>query len=221
MASVRIDPDKVHEFKEEQSFYKWLGKHWCTEKEVWIKIYKVRSGVASITPAQAIDVVLCWGWIDGIRKGFDEKCFLQRYTPRGTSSVWSQNNVANVERLTKAGRMRPSGLAQVEAAKADGRWEKAYRMASAEAPEDLLAAIRAEPMALAMYEALSSQNRFSLTFRTLSMKTEEGRRKKIASFVEMLKNGKTIHPNGRPATKRPPVKPRKRARSSQTKRVNG
>jgi uncharacterized protein YdeI (YjbR/CyaY-like superfamily) len=199
---MHIDPNKVREFKDEQSFYKWLGKHWDSEREVWIKIYKVRSGVASITPTQAIDVVLCWGWIDGIRKGLDENCFLQRYTPRGKKSVWSRINVANVKRLTNAGRMQPSGLAQVAAAKADGRWGKAYSMARTEAPDDLLAAIRSEPNALVTYEGLSAQNRFSLIFRTISMKTVEGRQRKIAALVEMLKKGETIHPNGRPSPAR-------------------
>ena len=196
MAAMRVDPKRVHTFEDESSFYAWLGKYWNKEPEVWIKIYKVKSGIASITPAQAIDVVLCWGWIDGIRKGLDDESFLQRYTPRTKKSIWSQVNIANVERLTKAGKMRPPGLAQVDAAKADGRWAKAYNMKTAEAPADLLAAIRAEPKAQAMYEKLSAQNRFSLTFRTNAMKTEEGRKKKIAGFVEMLKSGKTIHPNG-------------------------
>jgi uncharacterized protein YdeI (YjbR/CyaY-like superfamily) len=196
MAAVRVDPSKVRAFEDEQTFYEWLRKHWNKEQEVWIKIYKVRSGVVSITPLQAIDAVLCWGWIDGIRKGMDDQCFLQRYTPRGKKSIWSQINVANVERLTKEGRMQPPGLAQVAAAKADGRWGKSYGMTTTKAPEDLLAAIRAEPKALAMYETLSAQNRFSLTFRTISMKTAAGRAKKIAGFVEMLKNGKTIYPQG-------------------------
>lgn len=197
MASVVVDPNKVFEFKDEQSFYAWLGKHWNKEQEIWIKLHKVGSGLASIKPTEAIDVVLCWGWIDGIRKGFDEKSFLQRYTPRGKKSVWSQVNVANVERLTKAGKMQPSGLAQVAAAKADGRWQNAYSIAKSETPADLLAAIRAEPKALATYETLSSQNRFALTFRTINMKTEAGRKKKIADFVAMLKKGETIHPQGK------------------------
>lgn len=102
-----------------------------------------------------------------------------------------------VERLTKAGRMQPPGLAQVEAAKADGRWEKAYRIAGNEPPKDLLAAIRANPKALRMYEKLTSQNRFALTFRTIRMKTEAGRKKKIAELVAMLAKGKTIYPNGK------------------------
>jgi uncharacterized protein YdeI (YjbR/CyaY-like superfamily) len=197
MASVRIDPKKVQTFEDEDAFYAWLGKHWNKEPEVWIKIYKVKSGVASITPVQAIDVALCFGWIDAIRKGNDDKSFFQRYTPRTKKSIWSKVNVANIERLTKAGKMRPPGVAQVEAAKADGRWDKAYNMAKSEAPADLLAAIRAEPKAFAMYEKLTAQNRFSLTFRTQNMKTAEGRKKKIEGFVEMLKKGKTIHPNGK------------------------
>jgi uncharacterized protein YdeI (YjbR/CyaY-like superfamily) len=199
MGTVRVDPSRVREFKDEKSFYAWLGKNWDTEPEVWIKIHKVRSGLPSITPAQAIDVVLCWGWIDGIRKGFDENSFLQRYTRRGSKSVWSQINVANVARLTKAGQMKPPGLAQVEAAKTDGRWAKAYRVSKTEPPADLLAAIREEPRAQAMYERLNAQNRFALTFRVLSLKTDEGRKKRIAAFVDMLKRGKTIHPNGKGA----------------------
>lgn len=197
MAPVRVDPKKVHEFEDEAAFYAWLATHAGRETEVWIKIHKVRSGKRSITPAQAIDVVLCWGWIDGIRKGLDEHSFLQRYTPRGKNSVWSEVNVANVARLTNAGKMQPAGVAQVEAAKADGRWAKAYRMTNSEAPEDLLAAIEASPKARAMYATLSAQNRFSLTFRTMSLKTEEGRKKKIRAFVEMLERGETIHPNGK------------------------
>jgi uncharacterized protein YdeI (YjbR/CyaY-like superfamily) len=202
MAPVHVDPNKVFEFKDAKGFHSWLRKNWDKETEVWIKIHKVKSGLASITPTEAIDVALCWGWIDAIRKGLDDKSFLQRYTPRGKKSVWSQINVANVERLTKAGAMQPSGLAQVEAAKADGRWERAYRMNGAEPPEDLMTAIRASSKAHAAYKSLSSQNRFALTFRTLSMKTAAGRAKRIAAFVEMLERGETIHPNGKSAKTR-------------------
>jgi uncharacterized protein YdeI (YjbR/CyaY-like superfamily) len=195
MAPVHVDPRKVRAFASEQRFEAWLAKNWSKETELWIKIHKVSSGLASITPKQAIDVALSWGWIDGIRKGLDETSFLQRYTPRGKKSVWSQVNVANVERLTEAGRMQPPGKAQVDAARADGRWERAYSVSKTEAPEDLLAAIRARPKALAMYERLSAQNRFALTFRTLNMKTEAGRKRKIEAFVAMLARGETLHPN--------------------------
>ncbi len=196
MASVTIDPGKVREFKDAESFYRWLGRHHDKEDEIWIKIHKVGSGLKSITPREAIDVVLCFGWIDGIRKGFDERSYLQRYTPRRKKSIWSRVNVENVARLIKEGRMTAHGLREVEAAKSDGRWDRAYSM-DMEIPGDLKAAIDAEPKAKAMLAKLSAQNRFALAFRVHSMKTEAGRKKKIAMFVEMLKRGETIHPQAR------------------------
>ncbi len=195
MAPVIVSFDKVREFKTAQSFYTWLGKHRATEDEVWIKIHKVGSGLKSITPKEAIDVVLCWGWIDGIRKGLDDTSYLQRYTPRRKTSIWSQVNVGNVARLIEAGRMTEHGLREVEAAKADGRWDKAYGSGEGMAiPDDLQAAIDAEPRAKKMLATLSAQNRFALAFRVHHMKTEAGRKKKIDTFVEMLKRGETIHP---------------------------
>lgn len=195
MAPVKIDPAKVCEFKDAASFYKWLGKHHDKEDEVWIKIHKVDSGLKSIASKEAIDVVLCWGWIDGIRKGFDEHSFLQRYSPRGQKSVWSQVNVDNVARLIKEGRMTEHGLKHVEAAKADGRWDRAYKSGQdMKIPADLQAAIDAEPKAKAMLAKLSEQNRFALAFRTHNMKTEAGRKRKIETFVAMLKRGETIYP---------------------------
>jgi uncharacterized protein YdeI (YjbR/CyaY-like superfamily) len=184
----------VREFKTAESFYKWLGKNHDKAGEVWIKIHKVGSGLKSITPKEAIDVALCWGWIDGLRKGFDEKSFLQRYSPRTKKSVWSQINVDNVARLIKEGRMTEHGLKQVEAAKADGRWDRAYRIKGTKMPADLQAGIDAEPKARRMFDKLNAQNRFALIFRTQNMKTESGRRKKIESFVAMLKRGETIYP---------------------------
>ena len=196
MAPVTVDPATVRAFKDAASFYQWLGEHHDVEKEVWINIHKVGSGLKSITPKEAIDVVLCWGWIDGIRKGLDEKSFLQRYTPRGRKSVWSQINIDNVARLVGEDRMTGHGLKHVDAAKADGRWDRAYRSKGATIPGDLQAAIDAEPKASAMLEKLSARNRFALAFRTANMKTEAGRKKKIATFVAMLKRGETIHPQG-------------------------
>jgi uncharacterized protein YdeI (YjbR/CyaY-like superfamily) len=194
MAPVKVDPKKVHEFKTAEAFYKWLGKHHDRQDEVWIKIHKVGSGLKSITPVEAIDVVLCWGWIDAIRKGFDQASFLQRYTPRGAKSTWSQINVDNVARLVKEGRMTGHGLKQVEAAKADGRWDRAYRIKGNQLPDDLQAAIDAEPEAKAMLAKLTAQNRFAVAFRVGNMKTEAGRKKKIADMVAMLKRGETIYP---------------------------
>jgi uncharacterized protein YdeI (YjbR/CyaY-like superfamily) len=198
MAPVKVDPEKVREFVDEQSFYDWLSKHHDNEDEVWIKIHKVSSGLKSITPKEAIDVVLCWGWIDAIRKSLDDKSYLQRYTPRGRKSIWSKINVENVARLIKAGRMTEYGLKEVEAAKADGRWGRAYGSGKEmKIPDDLQAAIDTEPKAKEMLGKLSAQNRFALAFRTHNMKTEAGRKKKIETFVDMLKRGETIYPQSR------------------------
>jgi len=199
MAPVRVDPKKVRAFKDAARFHAWLAKHHDTADELWIKIHKVDSGLKSITPKEAIDVVLCWGWIDGVRKGLDERSFLQRYSPRGKRSVWSQINVENVARLIRAGRMTEHGLKQVEAAKADGRWARAYRSKGAAIPADLQAAIDAAPRAGAMLATLSAQNRFALVFRVEGMKTEAGRARKIAAFVAMLERGETIYPQLKPA----------------------
>jgi uncharacterized protein YdeI (YjbR/CyaY-like superfamily) len=197
MAPVNINPDKVRTFKDAESFYKWLAKNHDKEDEIWIKIHKVDSGLKSITPKQAIDVVLCWGWIDGIRKGFDDKSFLQRYTARTSKSIWSRINVDNVARLIEEGRMTAHGIREVDRAKSDGRWARAYNSKNMAIPADLQAAIDAEPKAKAMLAKLSAQNRFALAFRIHNMKTEAGRKKKIEAFVAMLKRGETIHPQGK------------------------
>ncbi|MES2833425.1 MAG: YdeI/OmpD-associated family protein [Pseudomonadota bacterium] len=198
MAPVVVDPKRVHEFRDFDAFYGWLAKNHDREPEVWIKIHKVKSGLASITPVQAIDACLCWGWIDAIKKSFDETSFLQRYCPRGRKSVWSQVNVANVARLTAAGLMTEHGLKHIEAAKADGRWDAAYRVSGAEMPADLQAAIDADPKAKAMFATLTAQNRFALIFRTKALKTEAGRKRAIERFVEMLRKGETVYPQGKP-----------------------
>jgi uncharacterized protein YdeI (YjbR/CyaY-like superfamily) len=198
MAAIAVDPAKVREFPDADSFYRWLARHHDSADELWIKIHKVNSGRPSITPKEAIDVVLCWGWIDGVRKAFDADSYLQRYTRRGPRSIWSKINVDNVARLIADGRMTEHGLREVEAAKADGRWDRAYGSGkNMKLPDDLQAAIDAEPAARAMLEKLSEQNRFALAFRVHHMKTEAGRQKKIATFVDMLKRGETIYPQKR------------------------
>ena len=195
MAPVKINPDKIRSFKDAESFSKWLGKHHDSEDEIWIKIHKVDSGLKSITPKEAIDVVLCWGWIDGLRKGFDDNSYLQRYTPRKSKSIWSRINVDNVARLAREGRMTEHGLRQADQAKSDGRWARAYKGGKdMKIPADLQAAIDADPKAKTMLAKLSAQNRFALAFRTHNMKTEAGRKKKIETFVAMLKRGETIYP---------------------------
>ncbi len=195
MAPVKVDLAKVRAFKDAASFYAWLAKNHDKAGEVWVKIHKVNSGLKTITQKEAIDVVLCWGWIDGMSKGFDEKSYLQRFCPRGKRSTWSAINVGNVARLVEEGRMTAHGLKHVEAAKADGRWDRAYKAGKAmKIPADLQAAIDAEPKAKAMLAQLTEQNRFALAFRTHNMKTEAGRKKKIEAFVAMLKRGETIYP---------------------------
>lgn len=198
MPPMTVDPHKVREFEDAAAFYAWLGEHHDDQDEVWIKIHKLKSGLKSITPVEAIEVVLCWGWIDGIRKGLDEKSFLQRYTPRGRKSTWSKINVDNVARLIAEGRMTEHGLREVAAAKADGRWDRAYASGKdLKIPDDLQVAIDAEPAAKAMLPRLTEQNRFALAFRLHNMKTEAGRKRKIETFVEMLKRGETIYPQGK------------------------
>jgi uncharacterized protein YdeI (YjbR/CyaY-like superfamily) len=195
MAAVVPNPERIRDFASQQEFEGWLARHHDSEPELWLKIHKKDSGLPTVTYAEALDVALCWGWIDGQKKGFDDKSFLQRFTPRGAKSIWSIINREHVERLIKAGRMQPPGLKQVEAAKADGRWERAYQSsAKMEMPEDLLAAIRAEPKALATFEKLNANNRYALAFRTHNMKTPAGRQKKIAGFVEMLARGDMPYP---------------------------
>lgn len=198
MAPIKVDVNKIREFKNPESFYKWLGKNHDKENELWIKIHKVGSGLKSITAKEANDVVLCWGWIDAVRKGFDDKSFLQRYTPRGRKSIWSQINVDNVDRLIREKRMTQHGLKEVEAAKADGRWDRAYKSGrDMRIPDDLQAAIDAEPKAREMLVKLSAQNRYAIAFRVHNMKTEAGRKKKIETLVGMLKRGETIYPQSK------------------------
>ncbi len=197
MAPMVIDPKRVQAFADAEAFHAWLRDNHAGEPEVWIRIYKVASGTPSVSWKDAIPMALCWGWIDGVRKSLDEDSFLQRFTPRGPKSSWSEINVAHVERLIAEGRMQPAGLRQVEAARADGRWEKTYRVKGAEVPDDLRAAIDAEPKAMALFAELTSQNRFALIHRTNALKTEAGRKKKIADFVAMLARGETPYPQKR------------------------
>jgi len=163
-----------------------------------VKIHKKDSGLTTVTAAEALEVALCWGWIDAIRKSFDAQSFLQRYTPRGKKSMWSQVNREHVARLTAAGRMTEHGQRQIDAAQADGRWAAAYapiRSASRETvPDDLRAAIAANPKAQKAFEKLGKMNLFALTFRMGNMKTAAGRAKKVVTLVEMLARGETIVP---------------------------
>ena len=201
MAPILPDPKRIKSFRTATAFEKWLSTNHARETEIWLKIHKKDSGLPTVTALEALDVALCWGWIDGIRKGFDEQSFLQRYTPRTPRSIWSQVNRDNIARLTAEGRMTPQGQAQVDAARADGRWDAAYapiRSASVDTiPDDLRAAIDASPRARETFATLGKMNLFALTFRTNNMKTPAGRARKIAQLVAMLERGETIVPERR------------------------
>jgi uncharacterized protein YdeI (YjbR/CyaY-like superfamily) len=202
MAPVVPDPGRIRSFRSAAAFEKWLAGNHDRAPELWLKIHKKDSGLPSVTYADALDVALCWGWIDGLRKTFDDRSFLQRFTPRRPKSVWSQVNRLHVARLAAAGRMTPHGQRQVDAAKKDGRWAAAYapiRSATvATIPADLRAAIDANPRAAKPFRTLGRRNLFALAYRTTSMKTQAGRARKVAELVAMLARGQVIVPEARP-----------------------
>lgn len=206
MAPIIPNPKTIKSFASAKAFETWLARNHDRAAELWLKIHKKASGLRTVTYAEALDVALCWGWIDGIKKSYDERSFLQRFTPRRPKSVWSQVNRKHVARLLREGRMTPHGLRHVKAAKADGRWENAYAPIKATTtdslPADLRAAIRASPKARAALRGLSKQNLFALAYRTNSMKTAAGRARKIASLVAMLERGETIVPQAAPSRPR-------------------
>lgn len=201
MPSVVPDPKSIRPFASEAAFEAWLAKHHARATEVWIKIFKKASGKPTIDPSQAIDVCLCWGWIDGIRKPFDDEAFLQRYTPRRGKSRWSQINVERVARLTKAGRMTAHGQLHVDAAKADGRWAAAYPASSAsQLPADFLAACAKKRAAQKALQTLSKAQAFAIAYRLHHVKTPERRAQHIERFVAALNAGDMPVP----AASRPP-----------------
>lgn len=177
----------------------WLAEHHAESAAVWLVLAK--KGVTHptrLSNAEALEEALCHGWIDGQRKSRDDTTFLQRYSPRRPRSPWSARNVGIAERLIAEGRMHPAGLAEVERAKADGRWDDAYDgPANAKVPDDLAAAIAANPDAAAMFEVLTSQNRFALIHRTQQAKRPQTRARRIEQFVDMLARGETIYPQRR------------------------
>ena len=193
MAPVIVDPAKIREFVDFDGFYQWLAANHDSADEIWVRIFKKASGRPTISATEAIEAVLCWGWIDAIRKGWDEESFVQRYTHRGKKSAWSDVNKANVAKLIDAGLMTEHGTRHVDLAKADGRWDASYRT-TMDPPEDLLAAIEASPAAREFYPKLSAQNRFAVIFRVIGLKTPAARARKIEAVVAMLEKGETFHP---------------------------
>jgi uncharacterized protein YdeI (YjbR/CyaY-like superfamily) len=172
----------------------WLERHHSTSQGAWLKFAKKASGITTVTHAQALEEALCYGWIDGQAARLDESFHLIRFTPRRHRSKWSQINRANVERLEKEGRMKPAGLAQVQAAKKDGRWEAAYPPASAAAvPEELQRALDENPQAKAFFETLKGQNRYAIIYRVHDAKRPETRARRIAQYVAMLAERRTLY----------------------------
>jgi uncharacterized protein YdeI (YjbR/CyaY-like superfamily) len=170
----------------------WLAEHHGDSDGVWLVTAK--KGVAGVSRDEALEAALCHGWIDGQARRRDEDTYLQRYTPRRRRSAWSQRNTKIVERLTAEGRMHPAGLAEVERAKADGRWDAAYAgSATIEVPADLAEALKAEPEAQAMFETLNSRNRYSVLYRIETAKKPETRQRRIEKYVAMLARGETIY----------------------------
>lgn len=181
-------------FATPKGFGTWLRKHHANTKGVWLKLAKKDSKVPSVTYAEALDEALCWGWIDGVKAALDEVWWLQRFTPRGPRSIWSKVNREKVAALEASGRMQAAGRAAVERAKANGQWDAAYDSPkNAKPSEDLLAALAKKPKALKFFEQLSSANRFAIVHRVHTAKKPETRAKRIAQFVKLCAQGKTIH----------------------------
>jgi uncharacterized protein YdeI (YjbR/CyaY-like superfamily) len=185
----------IKPFRDAEAWRRWLAKNHASATGVWIKFAKKSSGIASIDYAQALEHALCWGWIDGQAKGIDEAWYQQRFTPRGRRSIWSKINRDKALALIEAGKMQPAGLAEVERAQQDGRWDRAYDSPrNATVPDDLAAALAKKPKAKKVFETLDSQNRYAILHRIQIVKKPETRAKRIAEFVVMLAEGRKLHP---------------------------
>lgn len=183
----------IQHFKDQKAWEKWLIAN-AGGKGIWLQIAKKDSGIASVNYAQALEMALCHGWIDGQKRGYDGQFFLQRFTPRRPRSLWSKINIDHAERLIAAGRMQSGGLREIEAAKADGRWEAAYHsFSSMEVPAELAAALKKNKQAQAFFDQLDKTNRYSFCWRVHTAKKPETRLARAEKFVEMLAKGEKIH----------------------------
>ena len=189
------DDKPIVEFRKQSDWTKWLEKSHAKSSGVWLRMAKKDSGLKSINHDEALDVALCYGWIDGQARSEGATTWLQKFTPRGKRSIWSKKNRDNVQRLIESGDMRDAGLAEVERAKKDGRWDAAYDSPKTiEVPDDLKAALNKNKKAKALFEKLDSRNRYAILFRTHNAKRAETRAKRIKQFVEMLERGEKIYP---------------------------
>lgn len=184
----------IHLFATPAELEAWLEENHDSSQGVWLKIAKKGAAEPSVTYAEALELALCFGWIDSQKRGFDDQYFLQRFTPRRPRGRWSKIDREKAERLLEAGEIRPAGLAEVEAAKADGRWEAAYEgQRSAKVPPDLQRALEANPAAAAFFESLDSANRYAITYRLEEAKKPETRERRLQKFLAMLERGEKIH----------------------------
>ena len=181
-------------FKTAKEWEKWLNKNHSSEKEAWLQFYKKASGVPSLNHPKALEVALCYGWIDAVANKYDEESYLQRFTPRRPKSIWSKKNIENVTRLIAEGKMKPAGLKEIEAAKADGRWEAAYDSpANMEMPKYFLKELAKNPKAEKFFQTLNKTNRFSIGWRLQTAKKPETREKRMKAIIEMLSKGQKFH----------------------------
>lgn len=201
--------DVLLRFDTPKHWHEWLAKHHATKTEgLWLELAKKSASFTTVTYAEALEVALCWGWIDGQKGSIDEHRWKQRFTPRRERSIWSKVNRAKAEALIADGRMQPSGLHEVTRAKADGRWDAAYDSPkNAKVPDDLAAALAKSPRAKALFETLDATNRFAILFRTTSVKKPETRARRIAAFVAGLAKGEVPYPD-----RLPKKKPQQKAR---------
>ena len=182
-------------FASHKDWETWLDEHYRTSKGLWLKIAKKDSGIDSVNYAEALDVALCHGWIDGQKGAFDDTFWLQKFTPRGPRSKWSKINVDKALALIESGRMKPAGLAAIEQAKSDGRWEQAYDSQSrATVPEDLQRELDKNPEAAKFFATLDSANRYAVLYRIHEAKKPETRARRIEKFVGMLNRQEKLHP---------------------------
>lgn len=181
-------------FPDPKAWSVWLEEHHATSPGIWLRIAKKSAALKSVTYAEALETALLYGWIDGQKKSFDDASWVQKFTPRGPRSIWSKINREKAEALIAGGRMQPAGLAAVEQAKQNGRWDAAYdRQGAATVPADLQAALDESPRAKAFFATLNSVNRYAILFRIQTVKKAETRAKKIQQFVKMLEEEKKIH----------------------------
>jgi len=181
-------------FASQKDWAKWLGKNHASSSGLWLRLAKKASELKSVNYAESLDVALCYGWIDGQKKSFDETSWLQKFTPRGAKSIWSKINREKAEALIKAGKMKSAGLQAIEKAKQDGRWDAAYDSQSkATVPEDFQAELDRNQRAKDFFATLSSVNRYAILFRIQTAKKAETRSSRIQKFIQMLENNQTIH----------------------------